>query len=109
MEKKIVKVIVSPGHGFFQARPDFQAAMEAKGYEHWSLLEARTDEDLVIFVESNSGEHGVMFGINSWEYLTVVEVDTSRPWYIENYDNAEGIQYVEYEVIDANLNFVKMK
>jgi len=114
MEKKIIKAIISPGHGFFQARPEFQALIEAKGYEHWSQIEARTDKDLIAFVEQNSERPDpryfpVMRGINAWEYVNVVEVDTSRPWYISNYDNAEGISYVEYEVIDEKLNFVRMK
>ena len=41
--------------------------------------------------------------------LEIVEVDTSRPWTIEEYDGAEYIKYLDYEILDKELNYGKNK
>lgn len=39
----------------------------------------------------------------------LVEVDINRPWTIEEYDGAEYIEYLDYDVIDETYNFCKKK
>ena len=46
------------------------------------------------------------------EYLhpfSIVEVDSSRPWKIEEYDGAEYIQYLDYVVINEEINYCDYK
>jgi hypothetical protein len=46
---------------------------------------------------------------NVIELISIVEVDTSRPWKIENYDGAEYIQYLDYEVKHKDINYCDYK
>ena len=46
---------------------------------------------------------------NTLEPFTIVEVDTSRPWKIENYDGSEHIQYLDYEVKHKDINYCDYK
>jgi hypothetical protein len=40
--------------------------------------------------------------------MAVVDVDTSRPWRIAEYDGAEGIEYYsEPEILDKNSNYAR--
>lgn len=39
----------------------------------------------------------------------IKEVDTSRPWKIEEYDGAEYIQYLDYEVKYKDINYCDYK
>lgn len=39
------------------------------------------------------------------EFYFIAEVDTSRPWTILEYDGAEYVQYLDYSIIDKNLNY----
>lgn len=42
--------------------------------------------------------------------FTIQEVDTSRPWTIEEYDGAEYIKYLDgYELVDSECNYYKKK
>ena len=41
--------------------------------------------------------------------FSIVEVDTSRPWKIEEYDGAEYIQYLDYIVINEEINYCDYK
>lgn len=98
-----VKVIIKPSFGSIELTPEFQQALKDAGHESRHSIEARTDPKLVALVEAGS------VAIEDWTYLKVVEVDTSKPWYIGNYDGAESISYLEYDMIDPSLNFIQMK
>ena len=39
------------------------------------------------------------------EVYFIAEVDTSRPWTILEYDGAEYIQYLDYDIIDKDMNY----
>lgn len=39
----------------------------------------------------------------------LVAVDISRPWTIEEYDGAEYIEYLDYDVVDKDYNYCKKK
>lgn len=41
--------------------------------------------------------------------ITIVNVDTSRPWTISEYDGSEYIEYLDYDIIDKNTNFCKKR
>ena len=41
--------------------------------------------------------------------LEIVEVDISRPWTIEEYDGAEYIKYLDYEITNKELNYGRNK
>lgn len=41
--------------------------------------------------------------------FAVQEVDTTRPWTIENYDGAEYIQYLDYNIINSDINYCEYK
>lgn len=49
------------------------------------------------------------YSTNTLESFTIAEVDTSRPWKIENYDGAEYIQYLDYEVKHKDINYCDYK
>ena len=39
------------------------------------------------------------------ELYFIAEVDTSRPWTILEYDGSEYIQYLDYKVVDKDMNY----
>jgi antirestriction protein len=41
--------------------------------------------------------------------LEIVEVDTSRPWHITDYDGVESIEYLDYEIIDPTTYYCELK
>lgn len=41
--------------------------------------------------------------------FAIQEVDTTRPWTIENYDGAEYIQYLDYNIINSDINYCVYK
>ncbi len=45
------------------------------------------------------------------DYCTycIVDVDITRPWRIDEYDGSEGIQYLDYDVIDKEFNYCRLK
>ena len=41
--------------------------------------------------------------------IMLVDVDISRPWTILDYDGAEYIQYLDFDVVDAESNYCELK
>lgn len=41
--------------------------------------------------------------------IMLVEVDTSRPWTILDYDGSEYIQYLDYNIIDKEANYCELR
>jgi hypothetical protein len=104
-----VKVILQGSYGVFEPSDEFAKLIESKGYKSLWSISARTDKDLIEYVEQHANEHGVLTGKEDYQYVHVAEVDTSKLWTIDNYDGAESILYLDYEVIDKNLNYVRLK
>lgn len=105
----MLKVIIQPCHGIFEPTKEFDRLIKSKGYKGLWSIEARTDKDLIEYIEKNiSEEHRVLQGKDYWTYVCVVEVDTSKPWCIEDYDGSEYIKYIRYEVLNKELNYVRM-
>ena len=40
--------------------------------------------------------------------LSIVDVDTTRPWTISIYDGAEYVQYLDYEYVVKSINFCEL-
>lgn len=104
----MVKVIIQPCHGIFEPTKEFKELIESKGHMSLWPLEARMDKDLIEYIESNSNDLGVLTGVDYWTYVKVVEVDTSTPWYIDDYDGSEYIGYLKYTVLNKELNYVRV-
>ena len=58
-----------------------------------------SDNQFYFYNENSKGLHP----------FSIVEVDTSRPWKIEEYDGAEYIQYLDYVVINEEINYCDYK
>ena len=41
--------------------------------------------------------------------VTIIDVDVTRPWTIATYDGAEYIQYLDYVVVNEDINYCKYK
>jgi hypothetical protein len=39
--------------------------------------------------------------------ISIRTVDTSRPWLVSEYDGAEGIEYLDYKIINKEYNYGK--
>jgi hypothetical protein len=103
-----VKVIIQGCYGLFDPTPGFERLILSKGHKGLWSIQARTDKDLIEFVEKNSKD-GLFFGKEDYMYLRVAEVDTSKQWTISEFDGAESIKYIKIKVIDKDLNFVSLK
>lgn len=42
-------------------------------------------------------------------HFTMYDVDTSKRWCIEEYDGAEYVEYLDYELVDKELNCYRKK
>ena len=43
------------------------------------------------------------------QFYYIFDVDTTRPWRITDYDGLEYVQYLDYTVIDEELNYCELK
>ena len=41
--------------------------------------------------------------------LAIVDVDITRPWTIDSYDGGEYIKYLDYDVVNEDINYCKWK
>lgn len=108
------KIVLSTGHGSFEPNAQYQNLLRKKGYKHWSQLEARMDTEIIDFLESKMKpeykEHRIaLVGKHDYQYVAIREVDISKYWTIEDYDNAEYIRYVSFEVVNKEVNYVQWK
>lgn len=95
-----IKVILQSSHGLVTLTDEFSKNLEECGYPSIFSIEARMDERLIALVEAGKAT------VNYWEQLEVVEVDTSRLWYIEDCNGAEYINYLSYKFIREDINFI---
>ena len=47
--------------------------------------------------------------INNLTIFNIVDVDTTRPWRIRSYDGTEYIEYLDYEILDRDMNYCVLK
>ena len=57
---------------------------------------------------SNTNIYESIYEYNK-DFYYIVEVDTTRPWRITDYDGLEYVQYLDYIVIDEELNYCELK
>ena len=108
------KIILSTGHSVFEPNNEYKSLLKKKGYASWAQIEARMDMDIIRFLEEKVKpeykEYGLaLVGKNDYQYVCIKEVDTSDYWTIEDYDNAEYIRYLKFEVINEDINYVRWK
>lgn len=79
----------------------------------------KSEKELFKYLKSNynniakvhSSVQGSIFCIYNYEFenisnFSILEVDTSRPWTISNYDGSEYIKYLDdYKLKDKELNY----
>lgn len=54
--------------------------------------------------------YGTPNGMNLFITFEIIDVDTSRPWCIEEYDGAEDIKYLDgYKCVDRESNYFEFK
>ena len=49
-----------------------------------------------------------VYEINN-SFYCIKDVDIDRPWRITDYDGKEWVQYLDYEVIDKDLNYCELR
>lgn len=95
------EVVLKPSYGSYHIQGELLEIMNQKEYDKFNI-KARTDQDIISLVKKHKGKLNDI----EWQYLSVYEVDTSRPWTIDSYDGCECIEYLdEYELIDKELNY----
>ncbi|WPS85382.1 hypothetical protein SMD22_01770 (plasmid) [Brevibacillus halotolerans] len=110
--KKNITLVISPSYGIFEPSKSLEKKLKSYGYENLESLEARTDERVITFIRSHLEKVQNQFnfaflGKEKYQYLSLQEVDITKPWTITNSDGSESIQYMSYVVIDTELNYCK--
>lgn len=82
----------------------------------WVLAEDYIDtleEDTLYCQRSSDGMeyiYPISNSISNFIIFSIVEVDNTRPWCIEEYDGSEYIKYLDnYSCISKDFNFYKLK
>lgn len=71
-----------------------------------------TDKDFMYACFSKDSVQEKVFQNNINNNLTIfniVDVDINRPWRISSYDGAEYIEYLDYEILDQDMNYCVLK
>ena len=70
------------------------------------LYSANTD---VYACCANKNKPSYFGTVNPVTTMQIVDVDTTRPWCIDNYDGKEYIKYFDYDVVNEDINYCKWK
>ena len=65
------------------------------------ILKINTKHNSVYFIKEEDSNTKCEF--------TIEDVDTKRPWHFGEYDGAEFVEYLDYEVVDKEFNYCKLK
>ncbi|MFF2531460.1 hypothetical protein ACFVS2_21370 [Brevibacillus sp. NPDC058079] len=108
----IITIIISPSYGIFEPSKSLERKLKSFGYENLDSIEARTDERVISFIRSHMEKSSNQFpfaflGKEKHQYLSLVDIDISHPWTIINSDGSERIHYLNYIVLDAEINYCK--
>lgn len=75
--------------------------------------ELKNNLDLIYVITPNArSKYYIFYSIdyNHTNSFSIVEVDTSRPWTIKDYDGSEYIEYLDkYELVNKELNYYEEK
>lgn len=108
--KTKIKVIISPSFGQFEPNRAFAKFLKDRGYLDWTSIEARTDQEVIQYVEAQIEKskldfHMAFIGIAKDQYVMIAEVETDSPWTISENKGAEFLRFFSYEIIDPQLNY----
>jgi len=106
-KNKKQKVVISSSFGGFEPDMHFKIFLKALDVELFSI-EGRTHPEIIAYIETYSDEYGVLRGKDRYQYVRLVEVDTSRPWFIDVYDGSESIRYLDYKYVNKKLKYVEL-
>ena len=81
--------------------------IETNAINATSMLPAEVNAKILCYPGSTSTSRTYLFKEDGVT-VHIVDVDTTRPWAIESYDGAEYIQYLDYNIIDKNINFCEL-
>ncbi len=70
------------------------------------ILKVNTKSHSIYFIKKEDKKNN--YPNNRYEF-TVEDVDTTRPWHFSEYDGSEFIEYLDYEVVDKEFNYCKLK
>ena len=103
------EVIIKSSFEDFIPNKKLKQFIKECGYESIYEVNARMDSRIIKFLKDNSNCQDIKklryIGVKEQGYLRVVEVDTSQYWMIDEYDGAEGIDYID--IIDKELKLCK--
>lgn len=100
----IIQVVIKPSFGGFEMTDTFKAYVQACGHKSPFSIEARIDSRIHDFINNASNKTSV----HSYNRIVVVDVDSSKPWTIADYDGSEGIAYPEYKQVRPDINYVEV-
>jgi hypothetical protein len=112
--KKIIYVVISPSYGKFEPNRSFEKVLRESGFSSWEDIEARTHEKIISFIENHAKKSRNLFDVSFLgkeknQYIALKEVDIDRPWTISIEDGSESISYLDYDLVQPELNFYQMK
>ena len=113
------EVILQNTHTPFTTTKEMRKLLDELGYGSWNDFDARTDKRIIDFIKENGrcekdddysfcylmGDENIYGFVGS---LIIEDVNILRPWTIGEYDGAEGIQYLDYDVIYKDLNYCEL-
>ena len=105
------EIIINNGYSMFVPDIKLERLVESCGYDNVWDINARMDQRIIKFIKDKTNSQNKKdiiydgkkdeYGFGGW--ITVVEVDTSRHWLIDNYDGGEGILYLT--LCDERINY----
>lgn len=88
---------------------------EIVDYSAYSLLNTKKNIGKIrlssnIYACCTKKKESELFGSNyPITTLAIVDVDITRPWTIDSYDGKEYIKYLDYDVVNEDINYCKWR
>ena len=119
----ILKVILFADFGSNYCTPDMLKIMERASFpanrtgeiiDYVEQHAIKKDERTLTeeFIKKNKGSiiqcspgRYITWGENFCASYEIVDVDITRPWHIEDYDGYERVQYLDFDILDPQLNY----
>ena len=106
----IIEVLIKDSYSTFVPDKTLSELVEKLGYKSLWDIDARIDSEIIKYVRENGKlEDGYLYyedeGKRYKGTITIAEADTSRGWFIDNYDGAESI--VQLDRKNSEINYYK--
>ncbi|WCF11436.1 hypothetical protein NDS46_31250 (plasmid) [Paenibacillus thiaminolyticus] len=110
--KSTVTVILSSNYGDFIPNRAYAKRLKQNGFEDWSSIAARTNQNVISFIkdhiEQSKYDFDVAFlGKTKDQFVILKDVQTDKPWSIANIKGSEFIRFFSYEVVDPKINYCR--